>query len=193
LQEKERRDWVDIHQMVLKSSPIPRPKLAVTRFGKLCQKIYFHPRFETFIYASIIVNVLILCLKWEGISPLLMSFFEKINIGFTGIFIIEAIVKITSTGQYYFMDYWNIFDLTITILSCFTIILDGYGTIQVGGSMMVIRSFRIAKILRLIKQTRSLRHIFKTFIHCLKPLTNIGSLLVLILYMYTIAGVNLFG
>jgi hypothetical protein len=59
--------------------------------------------------------------------------------------------------------------------------------------MMVIRSFRISKILRLIKQSKSLRHIFKTFIYSLRPLTNIGQLLILILYMYTIAGVLLFG
>ena len=59
--------------------------------------------------------------------------------------------------------------------------------------MMVIRMFRISKILRLIKQTKSLRYIFKTFIHCLRPLTNIGSLLVLILYMYSVAGVIPFG
>lgn len=62
-----------------------------------------------------------------------------------------------------------------------------------GGAMTVIRSFRIAKILRLIKKTKSLRQIFRTFIQCLKPLTNIGSLFILILYMYTIAGVLLFG
>ena len=91
------------------------------------------------------------------------------------------------------MDYWNIFDLAITLLSCGTIVLDGIGSLPLGGSMSVIRSFRISKILRLIKKTKSLRHIFKTFIHCLKPLTNIGSLLLLILYMYTIAGVILFG
>ena len=59
--------------------------------------------------------------------------------------------------------------------------------------MMVIRMFRISKILRLIKQTKSLRYIIKTFIHCLKPLANIGSLLILILYMYSVAGVILFG
>ena len=59
--------------------------------------------------------------------------------------------------------------------------------------MMVVRMFRISKILRLIKKTKSLRYIFKTFIHCLRPLANIGSLLLLLLYMYSIAGVILFG
>jgi len=179
--------------MVLKSVPIPRPKPAETKFGKLCQRILFLPKFEPFIYASIIFNVLILCLKWEGISLQLLDVFEKVNILFTGIFVVEAVVKITGIGGQYFIDYWNIFDFFVTILSCITIVLDGLGTVQLGGSMMVIRSFRISKVLRLIKKTKSLRHIFKTFIQCLKPLTNIGSLLILILYMYTIAGVILFG
>ena len=33
LQEKERRDWVETHQMVLKSVPIPRAKKAESKFG----------------------------------------------------------------------------------------------------------------------------------------------------------------
>jgi len=126
-------------------------------------------------------------------SEIFVELFEKINVAFTAIFIFEAIIKITAIGWNYFADYWNIFDLIITVLSCMTIILDFYGTLQLGGAMMVIRSFRISKILRLIKKTKSLRHIFKTFIQCLKPLTNIGSLLLLVLYMYSIAGVILFG
>lgn len=62
-----------------------------------------------------------------------------------------------------------------------------------GGSALSVRSFRIAKILRLIKRIKSLEYIFATFINSLKPLTTFGGLLLLIFYMYTIAGVILFG
>jgi Ion transport protein len=112
---------------------------------------------------------------------------------YTAIFLVEAIIKIIATGSLYFQDTWNLFDFLITILSIVTILLDQFDVVSVGGSMLVVRAFRIAKILRLVRRTKSLRYIFKTFIHCLKPLANIGSLLLLILYMYTIVGVYLFG
>ena len=150
--------------MVLQSQPIPRPKLASSSFGKLCQRICFNSKFETIIYVCIIVNVFVLCLKWEGMSTVFVELFEYINIAFTLIFICEAVIKITAIGWPYFTDYWNLFDLIIILLSCMTILLDFFGTLQLGGSMMVIRSFRISKVLRLIKKTKSLRHIFKTFI-----------------------------
>ena len=62
-------------------------------------------------------------------SLIFVELFEKINISFTAIFILEAIIKITAIGWPYFTDYWNIFDLIITILSCTTIVLDFYGTL----------------------------------------------------------------
>jgi hypothetical protein len=62
-------------------------------------------------------------------SSIFVEVFEKVNIAFTAIFIFEAIIKITAIGWIYFTDYWNIFDLIITILSCMTIVLDFYGAL----------------------------------------------------------------
>ncbi len=132
-------------------------------------------------------------MKWAGQSKLSILIVSDFNIGFSVLFLIEAIIKITANGVLYFADLWNLFDFGITFISVITIVLDQFSVIQVGGSMMVVRMFRISKILRLIKKTKSLRYIIKTFIHCLRPLANIGSLLLLILYMYSIAGVILFG
>lgn len=112
---------------------------------------------------------------------------------FTGIFCLEAFIKIIAMRVLYFSDMWNIFDLLIVLISALTIALDYISPISLGQSTTVVRAFRISKILRLIKRSKSLRHIFKTFIVSLKPLANIGSLLLLILYMYAIAGVQLFG
>jgi hypothetical protein len=67
-----------------------------------------------------------MCIKFEGMHKSLEIALENINIAFTGIFIIEAIIKITAIGKQYFVDYWNLFDLIIIILSCATILLDGF-------------------------------------------------------------------
>lgn len=139
------------------------------------------------------MNTLLLTLKWDGQSTSVRFALICVNYIFTGIFIIEAFIKIIAMGKLYFSDMWNLFDLFIVMLSSITIGLDYSSSISLGQSTTVVRAFRIAKILRLIKRSKSLRHIFKTFIVSLKPLANIGSLLLLILYMYAIAGVQLFG
>ena len=51
----------------------------------------------------------------------------------------------------------------------------------------------MARILRLIHRSSGMRQIFKTFFSSLRPLANIGSLLLLILYIYALAGVIIFG
>jgi len=49
---------------------------------------------------------------------------DDLNIFFSGIFLVEACIKITANGFLYFQDLWNLFDFTITIASCLTITLD---------------------------------------------------------------------
>lgn len=57
-----------------------------------------------------------------------------------------------------------------------------------------MRSFRILRIVRLLKHGgRSLYMIFNTFVITVHSLANIGSLLLLILYMYSVLGMVLFG
>ena len=56
----------------------------------------------------------------------------------------------------------------------------------------MIRSFRILRIFRLIKRAKSLRIMINTFIMTLPAMTNIGGLLAILLFIYSILGVNLF-
>jgi len=97
----------------------------------------------------------------------MLAVVSYLNVSFTAIFCIEAIIKIIALRCMYFKDKWNLFDLTIVMASFLTIGLDFSGiakAVKVGSSTSVIRTFRIAKVLRLIKRSKSLRHIFKTFI-----------------------------
>jgi hypothetical protein len=84
--------------MVLKSEPIPRPHPAETNFGILCQSIYKWKHFDKFIYGSIILNTFLLTLKWEGMTSSARAALDVMNTIFTGIFMIEVIIKVTATG-----------------------------------------------------------------------------------------------
>jgi hypothetical protein len=102
-------------------------------------------------------------------------------------------MKIIGTGRLYFFDKWNIFDLIILLLTIATILCDNLTHFSLGSATMALRAIRLFKLVKYRKSLTSFRRVFKTFIACLKPLANIGSLLLLILYVYAIAGVSIFG
>lgn len=47
-----------------------------------------------------------------------------LNVIFTGIFLIEAIIKLIGLGYNYFKSNWNVFDFVITIASVIDVLLD---------------------------------------------------------------------
>jgi len=63
---------------------------------------------------------------------------------------------------------------------------------DVGPQTTIIRAFRISRILRLVKRAKSLKIIFETFIITIPALVNVGGLLLLFLYLYSVLGVSLF-
>jgi len=62
------------------------------------------------------------------------------------------------------------------------------------GVATVLRSFRVFRLLRLLKRGgRNLYMIFNTFVITITSLSNIGALLMLIIYMYSVLGMILLG
>jgi hypothetical protein len=58
--------------------------------------------------------------------------------------------------------------------------------------MTIIKSFRIARILFIFRGNRTLKSTIMTFFLTLPAMTNIGSLLLLIILVYAIMGMYLF-
>jgi Ion transport protein len=62
------------------------------------------------------------------------------------------------------------------------------------GVVTVLRSFRVFRLLRLLRRGgRNLYMIFNTFVITITALSNIGGLLLLITYMYSVLGMILLG
>jgi hypothetical protein len=56
----------------------------------------------------------------------------------------------------------------------------------------VARAFRIGRIFRLITKAKFLRVIFNTIIITLTSLANVGALMILLLFIFSILGVQIF-
>ena len=129
---------------------------------------------------------------WYGRSEELESVLNFLNYVFTGIYTIEFLIKIIAFKSAYFEEGWNVFDFLIVDAAAFGIILDvGFG-IDIGFATTIVRSFRIARILKLVRFLKKLQKIVNTFVVAIPELVNVGGLLILFIYLYSVLGVFLF-
>ena len=122
----------------------------------------------------------------------MISVLEILNYIFTVIYTVEMVIKITAMGKAYFNDGWCVFDFLIVISAWTGIMLLRIFNIDVGAVSTVIRSFRIGRVIKLINSAENLKHIFNTFINAIPELVNVGALLILFLFLFSVLGVSLF-
>jgi hypothetical protein len=118
---------------------------------------------------------------------------DYINYGFAVIFALEAILKIIRFGfKAYVRDRGTIFDFLIVILTIVTSIISITMELDFGASTTFIRALRMSRIFKFIQKSKQIKVIFETLIVTIPAITNIGGLLLLLLYIFSILGVFLF-
>ena len=103
------------------------------------------------------------------------------------IFVIEAILKIAAEGTRpwrYFRNPWNVFDFCITVV-CLLPLDSAFA--------QVLRLARVARSLRLITAIPDLQRIVAALLRSLPSFGWITLLLLLVIYVYSVTGVFLFG
>jgi len=110
-----------------------------------------------------------------------------LNRAILGLFLVELAVRWLahpSGGWRFLYDPWNAFDVTVVGLS----LVPG-----VGAFATVARLARVLRTLRLLSVSPQLRLIVATMMKSIPSLGHVGLLLGLLLYVYGVVGVNLFG
>jgi len=115
------------------------------------------------------------------------------------IFVTESALKIVAESPKpwrYFYDPWNIMDFAIAAVGLLDLLLGLAGMHMAGGAgsvMMVFRLFRLMRIMKLVKSIPQLRIIVSTMITALPSVMYISILIFLLLYIYGVLGVFVFG
>jgi hypothetical protein len=144
------------------------------------------------ILACIVCNTLLLLIQYYKQDENESYVLEIINLVFTAIFILEAIVKIVGLGKEYFKSVWNIFDFIVVLFSIVGMFVTYLGILNVGGKTTIIRAMRICRVLRLIKRAKRLYVVFHTIASTLPGMGNICLLLGFLIYIYAVVGVQIF-
>ena len=105
-----------------------------------------------------------------------------------GIFIAEMVIKVIGFGKQYFFDPWNQVDFAIVCISIWEL-----SPLAGGYDVTLFRIFRVTRILKLVKGNQGLKSLVFTLVTSIPALGNVGGLIALLLFMFAVMGMNLFG
>jgi hypothetical protein len=172
---EQQKNWIETKLMINKIKPkvlLDPPTNPVRKFFfqfiksgkyrkteeplKLCGK-NLSEIFDWFIMGTILVNTCILCCKWPNMNKKSMLAVDIVNYVCTGIFIVEALIKITAQGLQYFKEGWNLFDFIIVVGSL-AFISPTFKKQK--NTITMIRAFRVGRVLKLFSKLKQLQGIF---------------------------------
>ncbi|XP_043298245.1 sodium channel protein type 5 subunit alpha isoform X4 [Cervus canadensis] len=167
--------------------PIPRP---LNKYQGFIFDIVTKQAFDVTIMFLICLNMVTMMVETDDQSPEKVNILAKINLLFVGIFTGECIFKMVALRHYYFTNSWNIFDFVVVILSIVgTVLSDIIQKYFFSPTLFrVIRLARIGRILRLIRGAKGIRTLLFALMMSLPALFNIGLLLFLVMFIYSIFG-----
>ncbi|KAL4709794.1 hypothetical protein ACJJTC_001248 [Scirpophaga incertulas] len=148
--------------------------------------------FEYFIMTLIVLNTLLLMMKFHEAPPLLMDTLTFMNLVFTFFFLLETVLKLIAFGcANFFKDPWNTFDFITVIGSIIDALIMEFGenTFNVG----FLRLFRAARLIKLLRQGYTIRILLWTFVQSFKALPYVCLLIAMLFFIYAIIGMQVFG
>ncbi|XP_045931924.1 sodium channel, voltage gated, type VIII, alpha subunit b isoform X1 [Micropterus dolomieu] len=172
--------------------PIPRPQNNIQGmvFDFVTQQV-----FDISIMILICLNMVTMMVETDDQSQETENVLYWVNFFFIVVFTGEFVLKLFALRHYYFTNGWNIFDVVVVILSIVGMFLaDLIEKYFVSPTLFrVIRLARIGRILRLIKGAKGIRTLLFALMMSLPALFNIGLLLFLVMFIFSIFGMSNFG
>uniref|UniRef100_A0A8D0S5S3 Sodium channel protein n=1 Tax=Sus scrofa TaxID=9823 RepID=A0A8D0S5S3_PIG len=171
--------------------PIPRPQ---NKIQGVVYDLVTKQAFDITIMMLICLNMVTMMVETDEQSQLKVDILYTINMVFIIVFTGECLLKMLALRQYYFTVGWNIFDFVVVILSIVGLALsDLIQKYFVSPTLFrVIRLARIGRVLRLIRGAKGIRTLLFALMMSLPALFNIGLLLFLVMFIYSIFGMSNF-
>mmetsp|Transcript_13676 Transcript_13676/g.25803 ORF Transcript_13676/g.25803 Transcript_13676/m.25803 type:complete len:1737 (+) Transcript_13676:154-5364(+) len=200
LLSKEQNFWVELQKLIVRSKPKRKRANAPTEgLRYYMYKIAKSKHFMYFIMACIVLNMLVLSIDYYTASSAYKQALLFINLVFTGVFLVEACIKLIGLGHIaYFGSSWNCFDFFVVVASMVDIFLTFSGgssisILRVGPQLIrVLRVLRVSKLMRLVKSLETIQNLIQILTLSLPAVLSVLALLGLVYFVYAILGVFLF-
>jgi len=190
----EQRNWVAIQKLLVDIKPVKSYTPPSHPLRRQIFDVVVSDPFDAFILSMIMLKVVVMAMTHADDDDWETGLFIA-NTTFGAIFLVEAASKIFALGpRAYFTDSWSLFDFVVVMLSIVGFIITVTPSLSTNASYLgLIRIFRVARIFRLIPKAKGLRTLFQTLVYSLPALVNVGSVLFLFFFIFSIMGMTLFG
>uniref|UniRef100_A0A8C8SLJ1 Sodium channel protein n=1 Tax=Pelusios castaneus TaxID=367368 RepID=A0A8C8SLJ1_9SAUR len=181
--EEQRKYYTAMKKLAAKKpqKPIPRP---LNKYQGLFFDIVTSQAFDVIVMCLICLNMITMMVETDDQSIRKTNILNKINMFFIAIFTAECVMKLLALRRFYFTSGWNIFDLSVVIMSLSNSPIP-FITMYL---FIVIRLAQIGRILRLVRAAKGIRTLLFALMMSLPALFNIGLLLFLVMFIYAIFG-----
>lgn len=190
------RSWVNTVKKTYYRKPRKQFKRPQNKFRAWLFDLILQKKFEVFIMSVILINMITMMMEHNNQTESFTDALRYLNYIFTGIFIIEAIIRLIAMRLDYFKLGWNVFDFIIVVFSIVGIIVEDVlqeDMVLSPGLLRVVRVFRLGRLLRFFEGAKGVRRLIFTLVKSLPGLVNIAMLLLLIIFIYAIIGMSSFG
>jgi hypothetical protein len=154
--------------------------------------------FDNFIMAIIFLNMISMAMNYDDCDYGYEYILKFANWIFTGIFVLECILKLTAYGlSGYFYYGWNKFDFFVVVASLLDIVIANIDGIDAAflksfQIIRVLRVLRVTRVLRLIKALKGLEKLLQTLSWSISALANVFILMFLMFCIFSILGCYLY-
>ncbi|XP_043213170.1 voltage-dependent T-type calcium channel subunit alpha-1I-like, partial [Amphibalanus amphitrite] len=188
--------WSEYEDDEPRTPRCPRVRAVLRWIRASVKRFIEHSYTQKGILLAIMINTLSMGVEYHNQPPWLTTLVETSNIVFSAVFALEMMLKLIADGFYgYIRNGFNVFDGLIVIISAVDLYKSQFSTTgsEGGSSLSVLRTFRLLRILKLVRFLPNLR---RQLLVMLKTMDNVAiffSLLILFIFIFSILGMNLFG
>ena len=165
-------------------------------FRKLCRDVAEAGWFDTFIILLIIASSICLMLDVPRLDPEsdLKAMLIKLNYWFTGLFVMEMMLKIVaygfiSTPKAYLKQGWNILDFCIVMISILGLMAD---LVPAFGKLKSLRILRVLRPLRLLQRNPGMKMVILSLVKTLPSVVEVTAVVLVFHTVFAIMGMQLF-
>ena len=183
----EQTEWKEILSVVTANVKPFHRQADLGSFRLALHRAILHKRFDTFIMTCIMLNTIAMGLEHSGQSKEWDNALYIVNVSFVSLFGLEVVLKcIAMSPRGYFQDHWDKFDFSVFVITC-------VGLLVTGPALSLFRVLRLARLLRAVRIAKGIRTLIRTLMLSLPGLVNVAGLLLILIFLYAVVGVKIFG
>lgn len=162
-------------------------------FRRRCHRLAERKAFTVLLITLIALNTLTLALDYPSSSAEYALVLSRLFYVWTAAFILETTIKLLGYGlRGYLRNAWDCFDGGVLVLSLVEIAFDVTGKADNTGALS-LRSLRLLRVFQLAQRWPAMRKIMATVASSGGSLGHLTFILVIVIYIFAVVGVQLFG